>query len=432
MSRKIDFITLGCAKNLVDSEYLLKQLELANFQCYHNPTTTHGDIAIVNTCGFILDAQQESIQTILQLGELKKRNKLNRLYVMGCLSERFKADLQAEIPEVDAFFGKFNYMDIVAELLSEPFSVNPAFACQRTLTNGKFSAYIKIAEGCDRTCSYCAIPLMVGKYKSRPQEEIIQEMHWLVSQGVKEFNVVAQDICYYGLDLYHEQRLPYLVEQMAQIEGVQWLRLHYAYPTNFPIALLDVMAKYDNICKYLDIPFQHCSDNVLQLMRRHISAQEQNDLIHLIRQKVPNICLRTTLLVGHPGEAEEDFLQLLAWVKEMKFEHLGVFTYCEEQGTFSQQNYKDSIPQTEKERRKERIMEAQETISLQYMQTFVVKRVKILVEKKEKKYYLCRTEFDSPEVDCEVMIESEKKLQIGDFYEAKINDCEPFVLYGTI
>lgn len=423
----IDLITLGCAKNVVDSEYLLRRLQRVGFDIHYDGTL-HGDIVLVNTCGFIADAQQESINTILQLCEYKRQGRIKKVIVFGCLSQRFPQELCTELPDVDQFFGKFDTDHIVQYLTGH--STTTCETYERVLTGTKNSTYVKIAEGCNRTCSYCAIPQMVGTYRSRPMEQILAEVRWLVQQGVKEFNIIAQDICYYGLDLYHVQRLPELIEAIANINGVEWIRLHYAYPTNFPLPLLDVMNEHPNICKYLDIPFQHCTDHILTLMRRGITVTEQDALIETIRTKVPGICLRTTLLVGHPQETETDQQALVQWVKKQQFQHLGVFTYSEEEGTFSQQNYTDDVPQEVKEARKKVVMELQEGISENYLKTFLQKTIKVFVERKENNYYLCRTEFDSPEVDCEVLVTG-RGLRVGEFVEVRIekNDC--FTLYGT-
>lgn len=424
--KHIDLITLGCAKNTVDSEHLLRQLQVVGYKVHYDGTL-HGEIVLVNTCGFIADAQQESIDTILQLCLYKRQGRIKQIIVFGCLSQRFRNELRTELPEVDTFFGKFDSEHIVQYLTGHTTTCEPY---ERILTGTKNSTYIKISEGCNRTCSYCAIPQMVGNYHSRPLEQIIAEVRWLVQQGVKEFNIIAQDICYYGLDRYHTQRLPELIENIANIKGIEWIRLHYAYPTNFPIPLLDVMKKHDNICKYLDIPFQHCTDHILGLMRRGITAAEQDTLIETIRSEIPNICLRTTLLVGHPQETEDDQQALLQWIKKQQFQHLGVFTYSEEQGTYAQQHYVDDVPLTIKEARKKELMDVQEGISANYLQTFLQKTIKVFVERKENNYYLCRTQFDSPEVDCEVQVTGQR-LTVGDFADVRIEKNNCFTLFGT-
>ena len=352
----VDFITLGCSKNLVDAERVMRQLEVAGWKCVHDAEDPKGEVCVINTCGFIGDAKEESIHMILQMAERKKKGKLKKLIVMGCLSERYRAELEEELPEVDEYFGKFDFAKMVESLKLKVESYRCA-SYERKLTTPRHYAYLKISEGCNRMCSYCAIPLITGRHTSRPKEEILDEVRWLVSQGVKEFNVIAQDLSSYGLDLEEKRHLlPELVDEMAQIEGVEWIRLHYAYPTDFPEALLDVMARHANVCKYLDIALQHCTDHMLGLMRRHITRAEQDALIRKIREKVPGICLRTTLLVGHPGETEEDFEELKEWVKEMRFDRMGCFAYSDEEGTYANKHYKDDIPQEVKEKRVEELM----------------------------------------------------------------------------
>ncbi len=427
---EIDIITLGCSKNLVDAERLMYQLELAGYKCVHDSEHPNGEIAIINTCGFIGDAKEESIEIILQFAERKTKGKLRKLYVMGCLSQRYKEELPIEIPEVDKWFGKFDYMGIVEELKGERLKVKGEE--YRTLTTPKHYAYLKIAEGCNRYCSYCAIPLITGRFTSRPLEEILEEVRWLVSNGVKEFNVIAQDLSSYGLDLYGEHRLAKLVDEMAQIEGVEWIRLHYTYPTDFPYDLLPVMAKHKNVCKYMDIALQHCSDNMLKKMHRHITREEQNAVIARIRKEVPGICIRTTLLVGHPGETEEDFNELCEWVKEMKFERMGAFAYSEEDGTYAAIHYNDDIPQEEKERRVEALMAIQQSISSEILSQMVGTQQRVVIDREEEEYYVGRTQYDSPEVDCEVLIEKNKKLQIGNFYTVNIIKSEDFDLYASL
>ena len=438
---EIDIITLGCSKNLVDAERLMRQLELAGYRCVHDSATPRGEIAIINTCGFIGDAKEESIEVILQFAARKTKGKLRKLYVMGCLSQRYRDELPTEIPEVDKWFGKFDYLGIVEEVKPTP---TPSLKgrefgeeFERTLTTPKHYAYLKIAEGCNRYCSYCAIPLITGKFTSRPMEEILEEVRWLVSEGVKEFNVIAQDLSSYGLDLYGGHRLAELVDEMAQIEGVEWIRLHYTYPTDFPYDLLPVMAKHKNVCKYMDIALQHCSDNMLKKMHRHITREEQDAVIRRIRAEVPGICIRTTLLVGHPGETEEDFNELCEWVKEMKFERLGAFAYSEEEGTFAAKHYTDDIPREEKERRVDTIMAIQQSISSELLSQMVGTEQRVVIDREEEEYYIGRTQYDSPEVDCEVLIEKEgdeamRKLQIGEFYTVNIIKSEDFDLYATL
>ena len=430
---EIDIITLGCSKNLVDAERLMRQLELAGYRCVHDSSMPKGEIAIINTCGFIGDAKEESIEIILQFAERKAKGKLRKLYVMGCLSQRYREELPTEIPEVDKWFGKFDYMGIVEEVKGERLKAKGK-EYERMLTTPKHYAYLKIAEGCNRYCSYCAIPLITGKFTSRKMEEILDEVRWMVSEGVKEFNVIAQDLSSYGLDIYGEHRLAQLIDEMAQIEGVEWIRLHYAYPTDFPYDILPVMAKHPNVCKYMDIALQHCSSNVLEKMRRHITCEEQNTLIERIRKEVPGICIRTTLLVGHPGETEEDFDELCEWVKNMRFDRMGAFSYSEEEGTFAARHYTDDIPQEEKERRVETLMTIQQSISSELLRQMVGTKQRIVIDREEYEYYVGRTQYDSPEVDCEVLIEkaTNEKLNIGEFYTVNIIKSEDFDLYATL
>lgn len=428
---EIDIITLGCSKNLVDAERLMRQLELVGYRCVHDSAMPKGEIAIINTCGFIGDAKEESIEMILQFAERKNKGKLCKLYVMGCLSQRYREELPTEIPEVDKWFGKFDYLGIVDELKGERLKVKGE-EYERTLTTPKHYAYLKIAEGCNRYCSYCAIPLITGRFTSRTKEDILNEVRWLVSEGVREFNVIAQDLSSYGLDLYGEHRLAQLIDEMAQIEGVEWIRLHYAYPTDFPYDILPVMAKHPNVCKYMDIALQHCSSNVLEKMRRHITCEEQNALINRIREEVPGICIRTTLLVGHPGETEDDFNELCEWVKQMRFDRMGAFAYSEEEGTFAARHYNDDIPQEEKERRVDALMAIQQSISSEILSQMVGTQQRVVIDREEQEYYIGRTQYDSPEVDCEVLIDKAEKLQIGEFYTVNIIKSEDFDLYAKL
>lgn len=442
---EIDFITLGCSKNLVDAERVMRQLEAAGWRCVHDAEDPKGEICVINTCGFIGDAKEESINMILQMAERKKKGKLRKLIVMGCLSERYRAELEAELPEVDEMYGKFDFMRLT-ESLSKDRSAegirnkdqNEPVGCssyERHLTTPGHYAYLKISEGCNRMCSYCAIPLITGRHTSRPKEEILDEVRWLVGQGVKELNVIAQDLSSYGLDLEKKHLLPELVDEMAQIEGVEWIRLHYAYPTDFPEDLLDVMAKHENVCKYLDIALQHCTDHMLGLMRRHITRAEQDALIRKIREKVPGICIRTTLLVGHPGETEEDFEELKEWVKEMRFDRMGCFAYSDEEGTYANRHYKDDVPQEVKDARAAELMAIQQEISGALMQQFVGKTEKVIIDREEGDYLVGRTQYDSPEVDCEVLISTKggsATYKAGEFYNVKITKAEEFDLYGEI
>ena len=439
---EIDIITLGCSKNLVDAERLMRQLELAGYRCVHDSSDPKGEIAIINTCGFIGDAKEESIEVILQFADRKSRGKLRKLYVMGCLSQRYRDELPAEIPEVDAWYGKFDYEGIVKEVQefrSLGVQEIQSETYERKLTTPKHYAYLKIAEGCNRYCSYCAIPLITGKFTSRKMEDILAEVKWLVSEGVKELNVIAQDLSSYGLDLYGEHRLATLIEQMAQVDGVKWIRLHYAYPTDFPYDILPVMAKHPNVCKYLDIALQHCSSTVLKKMRRHITRDEQDTLIARIRREVPGICIRTTLLVGHPGESEEDFEELCEWVKQMRFDRLGAFAYSEEEGTFAARHYEDDIPQEEKDRRVDRLMAIQQDISADVLSSMVGTKQEVVIDREEADYYVGRTQYDSPEVDCEVLIAKQgdkamrrEELKIGEYYTVTIQKTEDFDLYASL
>ena len=452
---EIDFITLGCSKNLVDAERVMRQLEAAGWTCVHDPEEPRGEVCVINTCGFIGDAKEESVNMILQMAERKKKGKLKTLIVMGCLSERYRAELEEELPEVDAYYGKFDFEGMIGDLANSapcssktfcpellfggpqpPHTLSPEqVRCyERHLTTPKHYAYLKISEGCNRMCSYCAIPLITGRHTSRPKAEILEEVKWLVNQGVKELNVIAQDLSSYGLDLEKRHMLPELIDEMAQIEGVEWIRLHYAYPTDFPEKLLDVMAKHANVCKYLDIALQHCTDHMLGLMRRHITQAEQDALIRKIREKVPGICIRTTLLVGHPGETEEDFEALKAWVKTMRFERMGCFAYSDEEGTYANKHYKDDIPQEVKERRASELMAIQQEISGELMAQKVGTIQKVIIDRQDGDYWVGRTQYDSPEVDCEVLVENIGNwlLVIGDFYDVKITRAEEFDLYGEI
>lgn len=443
---EIDIITLGCSKNLVDAERVMRRLEVAGYTCVHDSPEPKGEIAIINTCGFIGDAKEESINMILQMAERKKHRQLRQLYVMGCLSQRYMQELTAEIPEVDGWYGKFDYDELVESL---EFSVERSSGVEsnkltgerskgcapyeRTITTPGHYTYVKISEGCNRFCSYCAIPLITGRHTSRPMDEILDEVRWLVSKGVKEFNVIAQDLSSYGLDIYHEHRLAELIDRMAEIEGVQWIRLHYAYPTDFPYDILPVMAKHPNICKYLDIALQHCTDRMLNLMRRHISAAEQDALLERIRREVPGITLRTTLMVGHPGETEEDFEALKAWVKKQRFDRMGAFAYCEEEGTYAANHYKDDIPQALKEQRLDELMLIQEQIAAEKSEQKVGTTQRVIIDRREGDYFIGRTQADSPEVDCEVLIPIESlELSVGEFYDVRITGYEGVDLYGTL
>lgn len=426
---RIDVITLGCSKNLVDSELLMKQLLANGYTVKHDPDKPEGEIAVINTCGFIGDAKEESINMILEFAEAKKARKLSKLFVMGCLTERYMDELKAEIAEVDNFYGKFNWKMLISDLGK---SFKQDIALERSITTPKHYAYLKISEGCNRTCSYCSIPIMTGKHQSRPIEEIEEEVRNLVATGVKEFQVIAQDLSFYGYDNYKQAKLPELIERIAKIEGVEWIRLHYAYPANFPYDLLRVMRENDNVCKYLDIALQHVSDNMLTKMRRNISKQATYDLMKRIREEVPGIHLRTTLMVGHPGETKKDFEELLQFVNDMRFERMGAFPYSHEDGTYAYDNYKDSISDATKQERMDLLMSAQEKIAFETNEEKIGKTLKVIVDKEESDYYIGRTEYDSPEVDPEVLIKKNKMLNIGEFYNVKITDTQSFDLYGEV
>lgn len=427
--KRIDVISLGCSKNLVDSERLLKQLELSGFQAFHNSDNVDGDIVIINTCGFIGDAKEESINTILTYAEAKNEGRIKELYVMGCLSERYRDDLLAEIPEIDRIYGKFDWVNIVSDIIKR----NPAtMPYDRVITTPSHYTYLKIAEGCNRFCAFCAIPLITGRYKSRPIEEILEEVRMLVGKGVKEFNVIAQDLSSYGLDIYKRLALPELIDRMAEIDGVKWIRLHYAYPSEFPYEILDVMARHSNVCNYLDIALQHINDDVLKNMRRHITKEETLALIRTIREKVPGIHIRTTLMVGFPGETEDAFNELKEFVREAKFERMGAFAYCEEDDTYAAKNFSDSIPQEVKESRLEEIMTIQEDVALESNQSKIGKTMTVVIDREEPDYFVGRTEFDSPEVDPEVLIDKDDRLTVGNFYDVEITDALPFELMAKL
>ena len=429
IKNRIDVVTLGCSKNLVDSEMLMRQLLENGYTVEHDSDNPQGEIAIINTCGFIGDAKEESINMILSFVEQKKKRKLKRLFVMGCLSERYLEELAEEIPEVDKFYGKFAWKSIITDLGK---SYNQEFSLERMLSTPSHYAYIKISEGCNRTCSYCSIPLITGKYNSRPIEVIEEEVRNLVQKGVKEFQFIAQDLTYYGLDLYKEMKIAELVKRISVIPGVEWIRLHYAYPAHFPMDLLPVIRECDNVCKYLDIALQHISDNMLTKMRRNITKEGTIELIKRIRAEVPGIYLRTTMMVGHPGETEDDFNELLDFVNDMKFERLGAFPYSHEEDTFCDKNYTDHISPEVKEERLSKLMEVQEEIALTVNEAKIGETLKVVIDSEVTDYYIGRTEFDSPDVDCEVLISKDKDLLIGSFYNVKITSAMPFDLMGTI
>lgn len=423
----VDIITLGCSKNLVDSEQLMRQFDVLGYKVRHDTENPDGEIVIVNTCGFIGDAKEESINMILQLADRKKEIK-NKLFVMGCLSERYLHDLETEIPEVDKFFGKFNYVDILKELGQE---YRDDFRLERTLTTPPHYAYIKISEGCNRTCSYCAIPIITGHHRSRAIEDIEKEVKLLVDKGVNEFQLIAQDLTYYGIDRYKKSKLAELTERLSEIPGVGWIRLHYAYPAHFPYDVLRVMRERENVCNYLDIALQHSSDHMLTAMRRNFSSAETFELITKIRSEVPGIHLRTTMLVGHPGETEEDFEQLKEFVRWARFERLGAFAYSHEEGTYAHKHYTDNIPDEIKQQRLSELMEIQQQIAAEINSAKIGQMLRVIIDRKEDAYFIGRTEFDSPEVDPEVMIPTDTRgVKVGEFYQAKIVDATDFELFG--
>ena len=427
--KTIDIISLGCSKNLVDSEVLMGLMEANGYVCTHDSDDPQGEIVVVNTCGFIADAKEESINTILEFAQAKTEGRIKKLFVMGCLSERYLAELEAEIPEVDGWYGKFNYRQLLQDLEGSSFE-----ACEgkRHITTPRHYAYIKISEGCDRHCAYCAIPLITGKHQSRPMAEILDEVRQLVKDGTKEFNVIAQELTYYGVDLDGKQHIAELIEQMADIPGVEWIRLHYAYPTHFPWDLLRVMREKPNVCKYLDIALQHISDNMLSRMRRHVTKEETYELVRRLREEVPGIHIRTTLMVGFPGETDEDFEELKAFVKWARFERMGAFAYSEEEGTYSAEHYQDDVPEEVKLARLDKLMHIQQNISAELEAEKIGQTLKVIIDRQEGDYYVGRTEFCSPEVDPEVLIPvEERRLTIGAFYDVQITDSEEFDLYGT-
>lgn len=426
----IDIITLGCSKNLVDSEHLMRQLEEAGYHVTHDAERPQGEIAVINTCGFIGDAKEESINMILGFAQAKEEGLLRKLYVMGCLSERYLKELAIEIPQVDKFYGKFDWKELIHDLGKY---YREELHNERVLTTPAHYAYLKISEGCDRKCSYCAIPIITGRHVSRPMEEILQEVQYLTGHGVKEFQVIAQELTYYGMDLYHKQMLPELVERIADIPGVEWIRLHYAYPAHLPTDLFRVMRERPNVCKYMDIALQHISDNMLRKMRRHVTKEQTYQLIGNFRKEVPGIHLRTTLMVGHPGETEADFEELKEFVRKVRFDRMGAFAYSEEEGTFAADNYEDNIPQEVKQARLDELMAIQQDISSELNAAKIGRQTKVIIDRVEDNYYIGRTEFDSPEVDPEVLIERNgEKLIIGNFYQVEIVNSDDFDLYGRI
>ena len=433
---------------------LMGLMEANGFRCTHDSDNPQGEIVVINTCGFIADAKEESINTILEFAQAKTEGRIEKLFVMGCLSERYLADLEAEIPEVDGWYGKFNYRQLLEELKAHPSPPegrdveyqhphSSSLSCNQTslpwgglgwarhLTTPRHYAYIKISEGCDRHCAYCAIPLITGKHQSRPMNEVLDEVRWLVKGDTKEFQIIAQELTYYGVDIDGRQHIAELIDKMADIEGVEWIRLHYAYPTHFPWELLDVIRERKNVCKYLDIALQHISDSVLSRMRRHVTKEETYELINRIRREVPGIHLRTTLMVGFPGETEEDFKELVEFTKWARFERMGAFAYSEEDGTWSADHYEDDVPEDVKQARLDKLMRVQQNISAEIEASKIGQTLRTIIDRKEGDWYVGRTEFCSPEVDPEVLIPADEELTIGQFYDVRITDAEEFDLYGT-
>lgn len=426
----VDVITMGCSKNLVDSEQLMRQLKECGYEVTHDSEEPCGSIAVINTCGFIGDAKQESINMILEFCERKEQGDLEKLYVMGCLSERYLTELREEITQVDKFYGKFNWKELIVDLKKE---YKPEIAHERVLSTPPHYAFLKISEGCNRRCAYCAIPIITGAHVSRPIEEILDEVRYLVAQGVKEFQIIAQELTYYGIDIYKKQAIAELVERIADIEGVEWIRLHYAYPLHFPEELLRVMRERKNVCKYLDIALQHVSTKILKKMQRHVTKEDTYALIEKMRREVPGICIRTTMMVGFPGETDKDFEELMDFVKWAKFDRLGAFAYSEEDGTYAAENYRDNVSKKKKQERLDRLMEVQQRISTRLNEEKVGKVFKTIIDRIEGDYYIGRTEFDSPDVDTEVLIHTgEGEMKIGEFYDVLITDATEFDLMGRV
>jgi ribosomal protein S12 methylthiotransferase len=428
-TKTVTIVTMGCSKNLVDSEQLLRQFEAIGYQVLHDDEVPRGGVVIINTCGFIGDAKEESIETILEYCKARKKGFISKLYVMGCLSERYLNELSLEIPEVDHFYGKFNWKEVLADLGE---TYHDDLRLERTLTTPPHYAYVKISEGCSRTCSYCAIPIITGKHQSRPMEDILEEVSMLVAKGVKEFQLIAQDLSYYGKDRYKTLKLGELVEKISFIPGVEWIRLHYTYPYDFPYDLLPVMRERPNVCAYLDMALQHISDNMLLKMRRKIDKQGTLDLLDRIRREVPGIHLRTTLMVGHPGETDADFEELMDFVKTARFERMGTFVYSEEEGTYAAKHYQDDIPDEVKEKRLDRLMLLQQDLSMEINTAKVGQTLRVIIDREEPDYFVGRTEFDSPEVDPEVFITKETELVSGSFYQVNITAAGPYDLFGQV
>ena len=434
LKKRIDVITLGCSKNLVDSEKLMKMLEVNGYTMRHNPDEVKGEIVVINTCGFIGDAKEESINMILEVCEQKARRRVRKVFVMGCLSERYMAELGEEIPQVDGYYGKFDWTRLIDDLKGEGDGM-PAASCQldRVLTTPNHYAYVKISEGCDRTCAYCAMPIITGRHVSRPMDEIVEEVRLLVGKGVTEIQLIAQDLTYYGVDIYKKQSIAELVERISDVEGVKWIRLHYGYPTHFPMDLLRVMRERDNVCKYLDIALQHVSTRVLKNMRRNITKEETVELLQAIRREVPGIYLRTTLMVGFPGETDEEFNELVQFAKEMRFERMGAFAYSEEEGTYAAEHFEDDIDEETKQTRLGLLMRVQQRIAEEVSAASVGQTMQVIIDREEGEYYIGRTQYDSPEVDPEVLIrKADNNVEIGQYYMVEITGADEFDLYGKV
>jgi len=427
--QKINVVTLGCSKNLVDSEVLLNQLSMDGFEVVHDSNDTDSDIVVINTCGFIHDAKEESVNTIMQFVAAKGRGDVEKLYVMGCLSERYKLDLEKEVPEVDRFFGKFDMKAVVSELKA---TYRPEFIYERKITTPSHFAYLKISEGCNRVCAFCAIPGMTGKHKSKSIDDLVKEAKYLAKGGVREILLIAQDLSYYGIDLYGKGMLADLICKIAEVDGIEWIRLHYLYPTKFPMDILPLFKSVPKLCKYIDIPLQHSSNNVLKRMLRHVTTEETESLLQKIREEVPGIAIRTTMLVGHPGETDEDFEQMKAFVQKHRFDRLGAFSYSHEEGTYGYQKYEDDVPEEIKQSRQEELMGIQQIISSQLMSEKIGQTLKVIVDREDEEFFVGRTEFDSPEVDGEVLISKEKPLKRGQFCDVVITASDEFDLYGHL
>ncbi len=426
--QKVNVVTLGCSKNLVDSEVLLNQLSMDGFDVVHD-SNDDSDIVVINTCGFIHDAKEESVNTIMNYVDAKSRGNIDKLYVMGCLSERYKTDLEKEVPEVDKFFGKFDLKALVGELKA---TYRPEFIYERKITTPSHFAYLKVSEGCNRVCAFCAIPGMTGKHRSKSVEELVKETRYLAKNGVKEILLIAQDLSYYGIDLYGKGMLADLIQRIAEVDGIEWIRLHYLYPTKFPMDILPLFKTVDKLCKYIDIPLQHSSNNVLKHMLRQVTTEETEALLQKIREEVAGIAIRTTMLVGHPGETEEDFEQLKSFIQKHRFDRLGVFPYSHEEGTYGFRKYADDIPDEVKQARADEVMAIQQRISAQLNEERVGKTFKVIIDREEDEFYVGRTEYDSPEVDGEVLISKETPLKKGQFCQVEITGAEEFDLYGKI